>query len=184
MVSLVPTFSKASSIIQGIQWLHESKTHVANTHRQSLRVAPPSAHPNTTTNLTTHCTDSTTAPSAPGLADTLRSTLTPAVPDASNPPPSSSHPLEARLLAWKKTQNELKMHGLRRTYGIAEPVRREMELKDVRAGDTIGASFLRGKDTSVGEDILGGRDTEIGGWEGVFGTGECLSIAIANEVQG
>lgn len=47
-----------------------------------------------------------------------------------------------------------------------------MELKDVRAGDAIGASFLRGKDTSVGEDILGGRDTEIGGWEGIFGTGE------------
>ena len=59
-----------------------------------------------------------------------------------------------------------------------------MELKDVRAGDAIGASFLRGKDTSVGEDILGGRDTEIGGWEGVFGTGECLFIAIADEFQG
>ena len=64
------------------------------------------------------------------------------------------------------------MQGLRRTYGIAEPVRREMELKDVRTGDGIGASFLRGKNVSVGEDILSGRDAEIGGWEGVFQTGK------------
>lgn len=66
------------------------------------------------------------------------------------------------------------MQGLRRTYGIAEPVRREMELKDVSTGDAMGASFLRGKSVSVGEDILGGKDNEMGGWEGVFGTGEFL----------
>lgn len=61
------------------------------------------------------------------------------------------------------------MQGLRRTYGIAEPVRREMELKDVRMGDAIGASFLQGKGPSVGEDVLGGKESEIGGWEGIFG---------------
>ena len=60
------------------------------------------------------------------------------------------------------------MQGLRRTYGIAEPVRREMELKDVRTGDAIGASFLREKSVSLGEEILAGRENEIGGWEGVF----------------
>ncbi|KAL8790989.1 MAG: hypothetical protein Q9195_006134 [Heterodermia aff. obscurata] len=60
------------------------------------------------------------------------------------------------------------MQGLRRTYGIAEPVRREMELKDVRTGDSVGASFLREKSVSVGEEILAGRENEIGGWEGVF----------------
>ena len=64
------------------------------------------------------------------------------------------------------------MQGLRRTYGIAEPVRREMELKDVRTGDAVGASFLRGKTVSVAEDVLAGRDGEIGGWEGVFGGNE------------
>ena len=44
-----------------------------------------------------------------------------------------------------------------------------MELKDVRTGDAVGASFLRGKSTSVAEDVLGGRDNEIGGWEGIYG---------------
>ena len=62
------------------------------------------------------------------------------------------------------------MQGLRRTYGMAEPVRREMELKDVRAGDAVGASFLRGKSVSLGEDILEGKESELGGWEGVFGS--------------
>ena len=71
-------------------------------------------------------------------------------------------------MAWKTTQHDLKMQGLRRTYGIAEPVRREMELKDVRTGDAIGASFLRQKGMSLGEEILVGRENEIGGWEGVF----------------
>ena len=60
------------------------------------------------------------------------------------------------------------MQGLRRTYGIAEPVRREMELKDVRTGDAIGASFLRAKNVSLGEEILAGKENEIGGWEGVY----------------
>ncbi|CAF9914537.1 MAG: hypothetical protein HETSPECPRED_002005 [Heterodermia speciosa] len=141
----------------------------------SLRIAPLPAHPSSTTNLTTQSTSSTTAPSAPGLPDTLRSSLTPTPQDANSKTPiapSSSHPLEARLVAWKTTQHDLKMQGLRRTYGIAEPVRREMELKDVRTGDAIGASFLRQKGMSLGEEILVGRENEIGGWEGVFEGGD------------
>lgn len=61
------------------------------------------------------------------------------------------------------------MESLRRAYGIAEPVRRGMELKIVRDG-TFRPAVLGGlKGGNVHEDILvlGGRDTEIG-WEDVF----------------
>lgn len=61
------------------------------------------------------------------------------------------------------------METLRRAYGIAEPVRRGMELKLVRDG-TFRPAVLGGvKGGNVHEDILvlGGRDAEIG-WEDVF----------------
>ena len=62
------------------------------------------------------------------------------------------------------------MEMLRRTFGIAEPVRREMEMKIVRDGSfrpaVLGDSAAG---SNLHEDILvlGGRDTEIG-WEDVF----------------
>lgn len=81
----------------------------------------------------------------------------------------STHPLEARLLAWRATHDAMKMETLRRMYGIAEPVRRGMELKNVRDGDFRPAVLGGSKLGSVHEDILvlGGRDCEIG-WEDVF----------------
>lgn len=61
------------------------------------------------------------------------------------------------------------MESLRRAYGIAEPVRRGMELKIVR-DTTFRPAVLGGvKGGNVHEDILvlGGRDTEVG-WEEIF----------------
>ncbi|PYH49631.1 proteasome maturation protein [Aspergillus saccharolyticus JOP 1030-1] len=144
----------------------------------SLRIAPPAAHPTQTSNTTTRIPQTISlphpskgAPSAPGLPDTLRNNIT--LPAARGPPssqtatPSSAHPLEARLLAWRSTQEALKMESLRRAYGIAEPIRRGMELKIVRDGSFRPA--VMGGTQNVHEDILvlGGRDTEIG-WEDVF----------------
>jgi proteasome maturation protein len=63
----------------------------------------------------------------------------------------------------------MKMEGLRRAYGIAEPVRRGMELKIVRDG-TFRPAVLGGvRGGNVHEDILmlGGRDTEVQ-WEDIY----------------
>ncbi|PWY94070.1 proteasome maturation factor Ump1 [Aspergillus sclerotioniger CBS 115572] len=145
----------------------------------SLRIAPAPTHATQTTNTTTHDPitlphPSKGAPSAPGLPDTLRDNLT--LPAARGPPssntaiPSSAHPLEARLLAWRATQDALKMESLRRAYGIAEPVRRGMELKIVRDG-SFRPGLLGG--AAGGENlheeilVLGGRDAEVA-WEDVF----------------
>lgn len=118
------------------------------------------------------------APSVPGLHDTLRSGVGPSsLPtvdpktSATTQPLASAHPLEARLARWQATQHALQMEGLRRTFGMAEPVRRAMELKIVRDSEWRPAALggTGGSRGMVGmhEDILLGRDTRIG-WEDVF----------------
>lgn len=69
-------------------------------------------------------------------------------------------------MAWQATQDELKMVSLRRTFGIAEPVRRGMELKIARAGEWRPCAL--GRSAGVSGDILAGRDGEIS-WEDVYG---------------
>jgi hypothetical protein len=59
----------------------------------------------------------------------------------------------------------MKMEMLRRQFGIAEPVRRGMELKIAQAGEWRPAAL--GGSSGVHKDILQGRDTEIG-FEDVF----------------
>ncbi|KAF2813492.1 UMP1-domain-containing protein [Mytilinidion resinicola] len=133
----------------------------------SLRFIPPHQNPTTTT-------PELGAPSAPGIHDTLRSraALTTPKPTSASSSGSagpvvldSAHPLEARLTQWRATQDAVKMEGLRRTFGIAEPVRRGMELRIAGAGEWRPA--VLGGASGVHSDILAGRDAEIG-WEDVF----------------
>ncbi|EZF34832.1 hypothetical protein H109_02654 [Trichophyton interdigitale MR816] len=109
------------------------------------------------------------APSAPGLPDTLRSSLTaaPETPGLQNT--NSTHPLEARLLNWRQTQDAMKMESIRRIHGMAEPVRRGMEMKIVRDSQWKPAVLGGNMHGSIHEDILalGGRETEVT-WEDVY----------------
>ena len=87
----------------------------------------------------------------------------------------SSHPLETRLQKWAAAQEALKLEGLRRTFGIAEPVRRGMELRIADAGEWRPA-VLGGASSGVHGDILRGREAEIS-WEDVF-RGESLVCCV------
>ncbi|KAJ8603662.1 hypothetical protein MRB53_042097 [Persea americana] len=112
------------------------------------------------------------APSAPGLPDTLRRKLTPSTSTASSSESStattSSHPLESRLVAWRKQQQAVKSELLRRQFGIAEPVKRAMELQIVSAGEWRPAALGAGQGSAkVHQEILEGRDCEIS-WEDVY----------------
>lgn len=127
-----------------------------------MRVVPQDSKPQSFT-ATTH-----SAPSAPGIHDTLRHGVAPS-PYEQASTPTSTHPLEARLKNWEATQEALRMHTLRRTFGMAEPIRRGMELKIVRDGEWRPMALGSGL-PSVHEDILRGREDTMT-WEDVF-TGE------------
>ncbi|TVY42388.1 Proteasome maturation factor [Lachnellula occidentalis] len=131
----------------------------------SMRITPASSHATTHS----HLSQTPSAPSAPGLHDTLRSGVGPTLlssTSTTSAPTDSSHPLEARLANWQATQHALKMEGLRRTFGISEPIRRGMELKITRDGEWRPA-VLGGSRGGVHEEILQGREAEIS-WEDVF----------------
>ncbi|GAB7362221.1 hypothetical protein MBLNU230_g2246t1 [Neophaeotheca triangularis] len=142
----------------------------------SLRIVP-----DTTPSKTTQAAPG--APSAPGVHDTLRSNLaltTPA-PKASSTKTSqttSTHPLEARLANWRSQQDELKATLLRRQFGIAEPVRRGMELQIVRAGEWRPAQL--GGAAGVHSEILEGRDGTVD-WEDVYPGG--MESVVGREVD-
>lgn len=59
---------------------------------------------------------------------------------------------------------------LRRHYGIAAPVLRDLEVADCLGGSGVeGFDFYAGGAGRVHRDVLGGHDWEVGGWEGIYG---------------
>ncbi|KAK6075070.1 proteasome maturation factor UMP1 [Seiridium cupressi] len=138
----------------------------------SMRIVPSANNPTSFTHL-----KSAGAPSAPGLHDTLRHGVGPAPSHLSTPDaPISRHPLESRLKAWQATQESVRMETLRKTFGIAEPIRRGMEAKIVSEGSWRPAALGGAGKNSVHEDILGNRDTSVD-WEDVY-TGEDQRSAV------
>ncbi|CZT42366.1 related to 20S proteasome maturation factor [Rhynchosporium secalis] len=151
-----------------------------------MRIAPDSSHASTHSHLTSKTPG---APSAPGIHDTLRAGVGPSLlstplstSSSTSHIPSSSHPLEARLKKWEETQLSLKMEGLRRTFGIAEPIRRGMELKVVREGEWRPACLGGGSERGVHEDILRGMDCDVN-WEDVFKGDEMGRMEFHDEVE-
>jgi len=152
-----------------------NKTSSADTiFPQSLRIVPEI----TSVDSFSHVSQTTSAPSAPGLYDVLRNGIGPAPVgstttttasgiNANVPTPvDSTHPLEARLRDWERTQQALRQQMLRRNFGKAAALRRDLELRNVREGEWRPAALF-GRDTSVHEDVLLGRDDTIT-WEDVF----------------
>ncbi|KFA55521.1 hypothetical protein S40293_02043 [Stachybotrys chartarum IBT 40293] len=138
----------------------------------SLRIVPANANPQTFSHTAVR---SSSAPSAPGLHDTLRHGVGPSAYDEAASQPASSHPLEARLKNWEATQEALRMESLKRTFGMAEPIRRGMELKIVRGGEWRPMALGGGGLPSVHEDILRGRDDTLT-WEDVFTGDETRNV--------
>jgi len=149
-------------------------TNQLTTSLQAMRIAPSAAHSTSHSHL---ARDAVGAPSAPGIHDTLRAGVGPSVLPLhaqTSSVPDSTHPLEARLKKWQETQDALKMEGLRRTFGMAEPVRRGMELKIAREGEWRPV-VLGGSGPGVHEEILRGSDTSIT-WEDVFKGDEMRNV--------
>ncbi|KAH7150016.1 proteasome maturation factor UMP1-domain-containing protein [Dactylonectria estremocensis] len=137
----------------------------------SMRIVPANSNPQTFS----HTSHSSSAPSAPGVHDTLRHGVGINPHDANSSTPVSAHPLEARLKNWEATQESMRMETLRRTFGIAEPIRRGMELKIVRDGEWRPVA-LGGGLPSLHEEILKGREDMIT-WEDIYTGDETRAIA-------
>ena len=71
------------------------------------------------------------------------------------------------------------MEGLRRTFGIAEPVRRGMELGMVRAGEWRAGTL--GGSAGVAGDILEGRDWSCE-WEDIF-VGQTQDASVSSNIS-
>ncbi len=149
-----------------------------------MRIVPASHNPSTFSHTTASKRTApgphtSSAPSAPGVHDTLRHGIGASPYDEAASQPVSGHPLEARLRSWEATQESLRMETLRRAYGMAEPIRRGMELKIVRDGVwrplALGGAG-GGGGASIHEDILRGKDDTLT-WEDVF-TGEERAAAV------
>ncbi len=162
-----------------LSWRRPLDVHPANHgYGQSLRIVPADSHASSFQHVAARTQG---APSAPGVHDTLRQGVGPSleIPSSSAAVAAveSAHPLEARLKAWEGTQEGLRMEMLRRTYGIAEPVRRGMELKITGQGEWRPAALAAGSAVpSVHEDILRGREASLD-WEDVFTGHELRSVA-------
>lgn len=154
-----------------------------------MRIVPAAPHSSTFS----HGAKTTSAPSAPGVYDTLRQGLggpsTQLAPTTAHgeaiETPSSRHPLEARLKSWEATQESARMEVLRKTFGMAEPIRRGMELKMVREGSWRPAALGRhgSAAASVHEDILRGRDAYLD-WEDVFtGQEQRAAVGVHDEME-
>ncbi|KAH7328284.1 proteasome maturation factor UMP1 [Stachybotrys elegans] len=136
-----------------------------------MRIVPAASNPQSFSHT---ARNNTSAPSAPGIHDTLRHGVGPSVVDDKLQLPSSAHPLESRLKNWEATQEAARMESLKRTFGMAEPIRRGMELKIVRDGEWRPMA-LGGGLPSVHEDILRGRDDTLT-WEDVFTGDEMRTV--------
>ncbi|TPX09043.1 uncharacterized protein E0L32_001696 [Thyridium curvatum] len=148
----------------------------------SLRIVPQDAQSSTYSHIRP---SQKPAPSAPGLHDTLRAGVGPSPSAPSDAAVQSAHPLEARLRAWEATQHALRMESLRRTFGIAEPVRRGMELKIAREGEWKPAALGGGAGSGGGvhEDVLRGREAVIE-WEDVFtGEEQRAAVGVHDEIE-
>ncbi|KAH3670661.1 hypothetical protein OGAPHI_001176 [Ogataea philodendri] len=102
------------------------------------------------------------APSAPGLHDTLRSGEGPlSVSSKIN----NRHPLEGRISNWEATQRHHQLETYRRIFGAADPIKREMELKLVQ--DSQFKPAVLGGPSDLHTDILLNRETTID-WEDIY----------------
>ncbi|SCU93669.1 LAFA_0F17612g1_1 [Lachancea sp. 'fantastica'] len=114
---------------------------------------------------------------APALPDTLRSQNGGAAPLTSRM--NGKHPLEAKLQNWDTTQRQRDLQQYRQVFGLAEPMKREMELAIVRNSDfnplSLGTENGFSSPASMHRDILLNREASVD-WEDVYPGSSSMGI--------
>ncbi|CAI4271684.1 BAF_collapsed_G0003690.mRNA.1.CDS.1 [Saccharomyces cerevisiae] len=113
----------------------------------------------------------------PSLPDTLRQQEGGAVPLSTQL--NDRHPLESTLKNWETTQRKRQMEQYRQIFGIAEPMKRTMEMEIVNRTDFNPFST----NGSIHRDILLNKECSID-WEDVYpGTGLQASTMVGDDVH-
>lgn len=131
--------------------------HTANRHPMALSLVPQTAQPSQVRN-TQHAPQ---APSAPGSIDTLRANGPVSIASQIN----NRHPIEARILHWDENSQRLQMETRRRLLGMADPIKREMELALVQQSEF--RPLVLGGSSRIHSDILQNKDCSVD-WEDVY----------------
>lgn len=110
------------------------------------------------------------------LPDTFRQQEGGAVPLSSQL--NDRHPLMMRVQSWEQTQRERQLEQYRQVFGIAEPMKRVMELEIVQNTD-----FNPLNSSNIHQDILLNKDTSID-WEDVYTENNNTSgMMVANDIH-
>lgn len=112
----------------------------------------------------------------PSLPDTLRQQEGGAVPLSSQI--GNKHPLETRISEWDQTQRDRQLEQYRQIFGIAEPMKRVMELEIIEKTDFNPLNNA----SSIHKDILLNKDTSID-WEDIYKNNGSTGVSSSNMVN-
>ncbi|CAH00142.1 Ump1p [Kluyveromyces lactis] len=88
------------------------------------------------------------------------------------------HPLESRVRNWDETQHKRQLEQYRQIFGVAEPMKRVMELKLVQNTD-----FNPLNQSNLHKDVLMNKEASID-WEDVYPTSDFASgMMVADDVH-
>lgn len=139
-----------------------------------MNIVPPSGF---ASNVSTTKEAPFTANAAPSLPDKFRMQHG-ALP--LNSQLNGKHPLESRLQSWEETQQKRQLEQYRQIFGVAEPMKRMMELKIVEQTDF---NPLSDYNTSIHRDILTNKDSTVD-WEDVYpGTGLSSGMMVGDDIH-
>lgn len=118
---------------------------------------------------------------APALSDRLRPQNGGSTPLSSQV--NGKHPLEQRLKNWDQTQHERNLQQYRQVFGVAEPLKREMELQIVENTDFNPLASCANT-SSLHRDILLNKEASVD-WEDIYpGTGFSGGVNLGADVHG
>ncbi|CCF59844.1 hypothetical protein KAFR_0I00630 [Kazachstania africana CBS 2517] len=114
------------------------------------------------------------------LPDTFRMQEGGAVPLSTQM--NDRHPLESKLRNWEQTERGRQMEQYRQVFGIAEPMKRVMELNIVKS--TEFNPLNTSHHTSIHEDILLNKDNSVA-WEDIYRNNDGLQsgMMVGNDVH-
>lgn len=138
-----------------------------------MNVVPPTDYK---TSVSTADSKQSSSHALEALPDTFRQQEGGAIPLSSQL--NDRHPLESRLQNWEQTQRSRQLEQYRQIFGIAEPMKRVMELEIVDRTD-----FNPLNQSSLHRDILLNKDASID-WEDVYpGTGLQSGNVLGDDVH-